>query len=305
MNIIVTGGAGFVGSHVVEMLIKNKHFPIIIDNLNSGKYQYIKKFVMRGEAKFVKADIRDFTKLMKIPRAAAVIHLAAIASVVESINNPIMVNEVNVSGTLNMLEFCRKKKIPKFIFTSSAAIYGNYEKKISESVTPNPVTVYGFTKLAGEQLCKIYSNLYGIQTIALRPFNIYGPRQNNAYAGVISKFISRIKDNRHPIIYGNGRQTRDFIHVDDVAKAFVAAVSLKIKDKYDVFNLATGRSISINYLANLCLKESKKSNLKPMHEKAIPGLTIYNSAQVKKLYKVFGFVPRIRLDEGITTLLGK
>ena len=255
MKIIVTGGAGFVGSHLIELLIKNGHFPIIIDNLNTGKFRYIKKFVDEGKADFIKLDIRNFNKLMKLPKCSAVIHLAAIASVVESIDNPSFVNDVNVNGTLNMLEFCRKKKIKKFIFTSSAAIFGNHESKITESSPTVPTTVYGSSKLTGEQYCRIYSELFGITAIILRPFNIYGPRQNDTYAGVITKFLTRLAKNKPPIIFGTGKQTRDFIHAHDVARAFFLALRYN-KTKFDVFNLGTGKSTSINTLARYFLNNT-------------------------------------------------
>jgi UDP-glucose 4-epimerase len=302
MKIIVTGGAGFVGSHLVELLIKKKHYPIIIDNLNSGSYSNIKHFIDSKKAKFIKCDIRNYKKIMHIPKADAIIHLAAIASVVESIDNPTFVNDVNVNGTLNMLEFCRKKKIKKFVFTSSAAIYGDYEKNISETSPTIPTTVYGSTKLTGEQYCKIYSNLFGINITCLRPFNIYGLRQNDAYAGVISKFMDKLNENKSPIIFGNGKQTRDFIHVDDVARAFYYALKFK-KTKFTVFNLATGKSTSINELAKIFLLATQKLNLKPIHKKPISGVVIHNSTNPKKIKQHLDFISNIDLTDGITNFV--
>ena len=302
MKIIVTGGAGFVGSHLTELLIKNGHFPIIIDNLNTGKFKYIKKFVDEGKADFIKLDIRNFSKLMKLPKCSAVIHLAAIASVIESIDNPSFVNDVNVNGTLNMLEFCRKKKIKKFIFTSSAAIFGNNESKITESSSTIPTTVYGSSKLTGEQYCRIYSELFGITTIILRPFNIYGPRQNDTYAGVITKFLNRLKKNKPPIIFGTGKQTRDFIHVHDVARAFFLALRYN-KTKFDVFNLGTGKSTSINTLARYFLNNTKNHSMKPIYRKAIPGIIIHNSMNNTKLKRGLGLVPSVSLKQGISDLI--
>jgi UDP-glucose 4-epimerase len=298
MKIIVTGGAGFVGSHLVELLVKKKHYPIIVDNLNTGSYSNIKHLIDSKKAKFIEYDIRNFKKIIQLPKTDAVIHLAAIASVVESIDNPIFVNDVNINGTLNMLEFCRKKKIKKFVFTSSAAIYGNYEKKITEKTPTIPTTVYGSTKLTGEQYCKIYSNLFGINITCLRPFNIYGLRQNDAYAGVISKFMDKLNENQSPIIFGNGKQTRDFIHVDDVARAFYYALKFK-KKKFTVFNLATGKSTSINELAEIFLSTTKKLNLKPIYKKSIPGVVIHNSTKPIKIKQHLDFISTIDLKNGI------
>jgi UDP-glucose 4-epimerase len=304
MKIIVTGGAGFVGSHLVELLVKKKYYPIIVDNLHSGNYSYIKKFVDAKKAEFHKIDIRNMKHLMKLPKVNSVIHLAAIASVVESIKNPILVNDVNVTGTLNMLEFCRKKKIKKFIFTSSAAIFGNYEGKSNEETKTIPNTVYAGSKLTGEQYCKIYSDLFNMNVVCLRPFNIYGPRQNDAYAGVISKFFDRLKNNKRPIIYGDGKQTRDFIHVSDIAMAFFLSIKYN-KKKFDVFNLATEKSTSILKLANLFTEIMNKSQIKPIHKNEIPGVVKRNSTTNKKLRSTLGLTPQIDLKYGLSTLTEK
>jgi UDP-glucose 4-epimerase len=302
MQVIVTGGAGFVGSHLIELLISKKHTPIIIDNLSSGNYQYIKKFISSKKAQFFNLDIRNINTIMKMKKVDAVIHLAAIASVVESINNPLYVNEVNVDGTLNMLEFCRRKNIKKFIFTSSAAIFGDNDKKINEFTYPMPTTVYGATKLVGENYCKIYSELFNIQTIVLRPFNIYGARQNSDYAGVISKFIQRIKENKSPIIFGDGNQTRDFIHVKDVSIAFEKSLSMTNDTKFNIFNLATGKSTSINKLAKICILLSKKP-LVAIHKKSIPGVIEHSYADIRKISKILKFKPSIQLENGLNDLL--
>lgn len=302
MKVIVTGGAGFVGSHMVELLVQNGHFPIIVDNLNSGRYSNIKRFVDEGKADFVKADIRNSQNLQKIPKASAVIHMAAIASVVESISNPILVNDVNVTGTLNMLEFCRKNNIRKFVFTSSAAIFGNYERKITENSPTIPTTVYGSSKLTGEQYCRIYSDLFGMNIVILRPFNIYGPRQNDAYAGVISKFMDKLSTGQAPIIFGDGRQTRDFVHVQDVARAFYLALKYN-KKPFEVFNLATGKSTTVNELARIFLSATQRPKLKPIHKKAIPGVVAHSSASISKIRKILHFSPTIELHAGIAKLV--
>ena len=282
--------------------MKKKHYPIIVDNLHSGNYSYIKKFVDNKKAEFHKIDIRNLKDLMKLPKSNIVIHIAAIASVIESIENPILVNDVNVNGTLNMLEFCRKKNIKKFIFTSSAAIFGDFEGKSNEKTKTIPNTVYAGSKLTGEQYCKIYSDLFDISIVCLRPFNIYGPRQNDAYAGVISKFFDRLKNNKRPIIFGDGKQTRDFIHVTDIAMAFFLSIKYN-KKKFDVFNLATSKSTSILDLAKMFAKIMDKPELRPIFKNAIHGVVKCNSTDNQKLRKILGFTPSIKLETGLSDLV--
>lgn len=285
-----------MGSHVVEHLVSLGHFPIIVDNLASGKYGNIKEAVKSGNASFFKRDIRNLNQLLSLPKADAVFHIAAVASVVESISNPTYVNDVNVSGTLNVLEFCRKKKIKKMVFTSSSAIYGNNEARVKEDAEKNPTTVYAASKLIGEQYCKIYTDLFGIQIIALRPFNIYGPRQNDTYAGVISKFISKLQQKKRLVIYGDGKQVRDFIHAKDIARAFEKALSYDTKS-FEAFNVATGRSVSINSLAKIFTSD------KPIYKKAIPGVVKKSLSDINKIKKGLGFTPSISLEDGIKQLL--
>lgn len=301
MNVIVTGGSGFIGSHLIEYLISKKYFPIIVDNLSTGKYRFIKKYVDSGKAKFFKFDLRNPTNLKKLPSAKAVIHLGAVASITESISNPVYVNDVNVNGTINMLEFCRENKIKKFIFISSAAVYGENKNKLSESSKTNPTTIYGATKLIGENYCKIYSQLFGINCIVFRPFNIFGNRQNEEYAAVIPKFISRIKLNKPLLIFGNGNQTRDFIHVSSVIKALTLALKYN-KSSFEIFNLATGNSISINHLSKIFLDLAKKKNLKAIHKKGTVGV-LQSSANISKIKKNLKFIPKKDLSEGLSELL--
>lgn len=301
MNVIVTGGSGFLGSHLIEHLISKKYFPIIVDNLSTGKYRFIKKYVDSGKAKFFKFDLRNPSNLKKLPSAKAVIHLAAVASITESMTNPTYVNDVNVNGTINMLEFCREKKIKKFIFISSAAVYGKNKKKLNEFDKTIPTTIYGSTKLIGENYCRIYSELFGINCIVFRPFNIFGDRQNEEYAAVIPKFISRLKSNKSPIIFGNGKQTRDFIHVSDVINALTLALKYD-KSPFEIFNLATGNSVSINQLSKIFLKLTKKKNSQPIYKKGDVGVSS-SSASILKIKKNLKFIPKKDLSEGISELL--
>ena len=305
MKVLVTGGCGFVGSHLIDYLVKKKYRLIVVDNCKSGDYSRIKKYVKEGKVKFYRIDIRNLVNLMKVPKVDVVIHLAAVASVIESIKNPVYVNDVNVNGTLNVLEFCKRKKIKKIIFTSSAAIFGEYEEKIYENLPAIPTTIYGSSKLVGEQYCRVYSKLYGMKIIVFRPFNIYGLRQNPSYAGVISRFLEKLERNKRPIIFGDGKQTRDFIHVKDLVIFFELGIRKKMMDDFAVFNLATGKSSSINDLAKIMTSLSKKKSIKPIHKAAIPVVVIKSSASIKKLKSKFRIFPKITLRSGLSELIAE
>lgn len=299
MNVIVTGGAGFLGSHVVEELISQKHSPIIIDNFSNSDGNTIRKFVKEKKAKLIKLDVRNFNQVKKLPKASAVIHLAAVASISESYKNPKYVSDVNINGTLNMLEFCKIQKIKKFIFISSASVFGDADQKVSEKIHPEPTNLYGTTKLIGEHLCKIYSSKFGINCVVLRPFNIYGPRQNKEYAPVIPKFLSQLKANKPPKIFGTGKQTRDFINVLDASCGIILALKYKRKP-FSIFHLASGKSIKIIELAKIMIKLSHNSLLKPQFKKGDPGVS-NSSTSITLIRKELGFVP----CKNLKTELGK
>jgi UDP-glucose 4-epimerase len=295
MKIIVTSGAGFIGSNLVDKLIDEGHKVFVIDNLSSGKKENLNK-----KAIFYKADICDLNKILPLFKGIDyVFHLAANPRVVFSVENPIESHQINVDGTLNVLYASYKNKVKRLIFASSASVYGDIKKlPLKENITSNPVSPYGLHKLIGEYYCKLFSNLYNLETVCLRYFNVYGPRMdpNGPYALVIGKFLKLRKENKPLTICGDGKQTRDFIYVDDVIKANILAMKSKKVGKGEIINISSGKSYSINYIAKL-----------------IGGKKVYLSARKGEIKhalgdnslakKLLGWKPTISLEEGIEKLL--
>ncbi len=239
MNILVTGGAGFIGSHIADLLIKNSHNVAIIDNLSNGNINNV-----NSKARFFQADILDsMDKIFKSEKFDALVHNAALIDAVESKSKPKLYREVNVKGTINLLEYCRKFSIKKFVFASSCAVYGNPEYLPCDEKHPkNPVNPYGESKLEAESAIIDYSEKYAIDYTILRYSNIYGPRQNPLKGGVISKFISSAMAGKNPVVLGDGRQTRDFLFVEDAALANLLALTASNR----IFNIGCGKPASIN-----------------------------------------------------------
>jgi len=260
VNILVTGTAGFIASHIVEELLKDDNNTIIgIDNLYSGtkeNLEFIRLQDKNNKFKFIESDIRNFKQINEIIKdnnITQVYHLAAIVSVQESIQNPLLSNEVNVKGTLNILEASRKNDVKKVVFSSSAAVYGDEPTQPkNESSTPKPISPYGCEKLMGEQYMKLYSELYCIETVCLRYFNVYGQRQSatSDYSGVISIFDNKFKNNERVNIYGNGEQYRDFVNVKDVVNANIKAMNTS-SISGEVFCVGTSEKTSINDLFSI------------------------------------------------------
>ena len=247
---IVTGGAGFIGSHLVDKLIEQDIEVTILDNLSTGKKQNI-----NSKAEFIDCDIFKDTYgdlIFLLNGADTVFHLAAKTTVQESIEKPSLYNNINVVGTLNLLEAAAAMKVKRFIFSSSSSVYGNAKVPTSEDHPLNPISPYALNKLIGEQYCKLYSEIYNIDTVCLRYFNVYGDRMNNeGYKLVFPIFKEQILDNKPLTINNDGEQRRDFIHVDDIVRANILVAKHKSNFKGDIYNVGNGKSYSINEIADM------------------------------------------------------
>ncbi len=303
-KILVTGGAGFIGSHIVDRLLEEGFEVTVIDNLSTGRRENIAHRQNRKDFHYIKGDIRDTALIKKVVEDVdAVFHEAALVSVPRSIENPLLANEINVSGTLNLLKACADANVKRFIHASSTAIYGDGETlPLHEKLTPQPMSPYAVSKLAAENYVKIYYEVYGLNTVCLRYFNVYGPRQTySLYSGVITIFINRLLKNEPPIIYGDGKQTRDFIHVLDVVEANVLALTKKTAIG-QVLNIATGNPTTINQLAAM-LQQIIKTNLKPVYADSRPGDIKQSYADITKAKKLLQYNPKMSLKNGLTQLV--
>lgn len=249
MRILVTGGAGFIGSHLVDASIAAGHEVVVIDNFSTGKREHL-----NPNANLVEADIRDLEAIASHLKGAEVVfHTAALARVQPSIENPVLYNAVNVDGTLNVLVASRDAKVKRVVFSSSSSVYGDQKRlPLQEDMQPKPKNPYGLQKYIGECYCRLFSELYGLQTVSLRYFNVYGPRANleGAYALVIGKFITQRLEGRKLTVYGDGTQTRDFTHVRDVVRANLLAAESQRVGFGETVNIGGGKNISVLKIAN-------------------------------------------------------
>ncbi len=297
MKMVVTGGAGFIGSHLAEALVKRGDV-VVIDDLSTGKFENIARLVGDGAATFVNGSVLDLAMLRRqLSGARFVFHQAAIPSVIRSIEDPLATNDVNIRGTLNVLVAARDCGVGKVIFASSSSVYGDtlvLPKK--ESMAPNPKSPYALTKMVGEEYCRVFSLIYGLPTVSLRYFNVYGPRQraDSAYAAVIPRFIDRIKHNQRPIIYGDGRQTRDFTYVKDVVEANILAAE---QASTGVYNIGSGSPISILELARR-INAILEKNMQPEFQADRQGDVRDSFASIDAAGS-FGYRPRYSLEDGI------
>ena len=292
MRFVVTGGAGFVGSHLVQLLIKNNHEVIVIDNLHTGKKENLESVIDKIE--FQKIDIRNYESIENILKNIdGVFHQAALTVVQDSFSNPKEYYDVNVQGTENIFKLSIENKF-KVVYASSSSVYGHKQKMpIEESMERKPINPYGQTKLECEHLFEKYSKLGG-SIIGLRYFNIFGKGQTVEYAGVITKFIERLKEGKAPIIFGKGSQIRDFISVDDIAKANLMAMNCNKSNL--LVNIGSGKAISILELANMMIKIAG-IELNPIFTKPLQGDIEKSHADISLAKKSFSWKPEITLQE--------
>jgi nucleoside-diphosphate-sugar epimerase len=296
---LVTGGAGFIGSNIVEELVKQGQDVVVLDNLSEGKIENIEPFLKK--ITFIEGDIRSDKDLRKaFVGIDYVLHQAALRSVPKSMTMPLEYNDVNVTGTLNVLKNAADRKVKKFVFASSSSVYGDTEKfPEMETDLPDPISPYAASKLLGEWYCKLFSNIFGLETVSLRYFNVFGPRQSleNQYAVLIPKFATCILNDENPPIFGNGKQERDFTFIQNVVNANIkAATTTGIKG--EIFNVACGHSITVLDVVAGINKILGKS-IEPVFLPKREGDVFKTDADITKLKERLGLNDFVSFEKGL------
>ena len=297
---LVTGGAGFIGSHIVEGLLKRNKRVRIFDNLSSGLRSNMENF--KGDWHFLKGDLRRDSDVRKAVRGVkGIFHLAACRAVVRSVDKPLETNEVNVTGTLRLLIAARDAKVERVVSTSSSSVYGDTQKfPCHEDDKPLPQSPYAASKIMGEYYCRQFSTLYGLSTVSLRYFNVFGPRQNpeSIYSAVIPIFIDCIVKRKSPEIHWDGKQSRDFSYVDNVVEGNLLAMS-KPKISGEVFNIACHEEYSVLDIWNSLCKILKVYDVKPVFKPKRPGDVRRTFADINKAKRLLGFKVQTRFYPGL------
>ncbi len=297
-RILVTGGAGFIGSSIVDLLIANGYGVIVLDNLSAGKRENINK-----KAKFIFGDVLDIEKFhSKLRNVDAVLHCAAQISVAYSLRNPAEDATTNVIGALRVLEMCRKHGIKKFVFSSTGgAMYGHLPKSrlpASEKIIEVPESPYGIAKRGVEMYMNFYSKVYGLDCVSLRYSNVYGPRQDClGEAGVIAIFLNKLLRGERPVIFGDGSQTRDFVYVHDVAEANMKALAMRVNAGR--INIGTSAQTSINSLLSKIRKILGKESIRPIYGKERKNEIRFSSLGIRLAKKELKWSPKVRLEDGL------
>lgn len=296
---LVTGGAGFIGSNIAEELVKRGAEVRVIDNFLTGKRENITSFLDKIE--FIEGDIRDLKTCSRaLDGMDFILHQAALPSVPRSVEDPLLTNEINIKGTLNLLLASQESQAKKFVFASSSSVYGDDPRlPKKEDMEEAPLSPYAITKIVGEMYCRIFSQIYGLSTICLRYFNIFGPRQDpsSQYAAVIPNFIDKMLKGERPVIFGDGEQSRDFTYISNVVEANILAA--KAKDVSGaILNVACSERTTVNSMAEK-INEILRKNIKPSYNKPRPGDVKHSFADISKAEKMLKYSPRVSFKEGL------
>ena len=310
MKYLVTGVAGFIGSHLAEALLAAGHEVVGLDNLSTGKVENMISF--RDQITFHREDIRELYSCMEACRGVdCVFHQAALGSVPRSVEDPIKSFDNNATGMLNMLTAAKEAGVKRFVYASSSSVYGEQESNVKdESLTPDPLSPYAATKYTNEIFAKIFYKQYGLETVGLRYFNVYGPRQDadGPYAAVIPRFIKALKNGERPIIFGDGEQIRDFTHVSDVVEANIKACAVVNPEVFgSVFNISGGAAVMISQLLYLLpgmLQGMRIGKLvEPIYKEARKGDVKVSVAFLAKSIRCLGYKPQVSVFDGLNSLL--
>jgi UDP-glucose 4-epimerase len=296
---LVTGGAGFIGSHIVDELIARGIETYVIDNLSTGTLDNLAQHRGNSLLHFMAGDAREAEALLQDTNIDVVFHEAAIASVPKSVSDPMLVHDVNVNMTLQLLNYCVKTGVKRFIFASSAAVYGILESRATEDMACRPNSPYGASKLAVEDYLHAYRRAYGIETVMLRYFNVYGPRQRYSdYSGVITIFINKLLEGERPVIFGDGLQVRDFVHVNDIVQANMLAME-SAAAVGEMFNVASGRAISVLEMVKIIKKLIGTAHIEHQFAPPRPGDMKLGLASIDKIRAVLGYDPKVQMQQGL------
>jgi nucleoside-diphosphate-sugar epimerase len=299
---LVTGGAGFIGSNLVTRLLELGESVVVFDDFSTGTRRNLQDVADHSAIDIVEGDVRDQAALKRVARKVDyIVHLAALASVLRSMKDPVMVNEVNVVGTLNVLLAAQGSgRAKRMVYASSSSAYGDSPSlpKV-ETMQNNPLSPYAVSKIAGEDYCRMFTNSLGVETVSLRFFNVFGPRQNPAsqYAAVVPRFISAILKGKAPVVYGDGKQTRDFTYVDNVVDAVMLACQAP-KAAGEVVNIACGSRVTIEGLARFICGVAGR-NVEPKFEKSRVGDVRHSLADIRKAQELLGYRPRVGIEDGL------
>lgn len=300
---LVTGGAGFIGCNLVKTLLEKNEQVRVLDNFSTGRRENLIPY--QKDIELIEGDIRSYHTTIKAMKGVDyVLHQAALPSVPRSIYDPITSNEVNINGTLNLLHAAVEAGVKRFVYASSSSVYGDSPVSPKhEELTPNPKSPYAVTKLAGEHYCKVFHQIYGLETVSLRYFNVFGPRQNpnSQYSAVIPKFLKLMLNNQSPVIYGDGTQSRDFTYVENNIQAnLLACTAPNVAGK--VYNIACGTNFTLLELVQ-ALNEITGKNIVPLHAEKRSGDVMHSLADIQKAEKELNYQVKTSFKEGLKLLV--